>query len=327
MLRVLVALLVTTGVALAQRKLQKYSVDHGAISTSGTSSGGCFATQMHVTYSKTFMGVGVVAGTPYWCAKGNVLTATGACATNYNLINVNDLVAQTGRYATANDIDPTSNMQNDRIYIYTGSRDTTVVPGVVNKVNDYYKNYVNAANIQFVNFNGAEHAFPTMNYGNACSVKASPYISKCTYDGAYEILNHIYPGLIRPVGTVPLAGDFYEFDQRDFFTGLPLLMSMDNTGYVYVPSGCMHNQNKCKLHVSFHGCQQGRHRLGNEYATKTGYNEVGELNNIIILHPQATSSGSNPYGCWDWWGYTASYYATNRAIQQIAVIEMVKQLS
>ena len=66
---------------------------------------------------------------PYWCAKGNVLTATGACATTYNNINVNDLVAQTGRYVTANDIDPTSNMQNDRVYIYTGSRDTTVVSG------------------------------------------------------------------------------------------------------------------------------------------------------------------------------------------------------
>jgi poly(3-hydroxybutyrate) depolymerase len=324
----LVILLVTVGVTLAQRKLPKYNVDHSAISTSGTSSGGCFATQLHVIYSKTFMGVGVVAGAPYYCAKGSALTATNACATTYSNINVNDLIAQTGRYANAGDVDQTFNMQNDRVFIYTGTRDSTVVSGVVNKVADYYRNYVNSANIKLVNFDGAEHAFPTLNYGNACSVKASPYISRCNYDGAYEILSHIYPGITRPTGTVPLNGDFYEFDQSEFFyISPPILSSMDNTGYVYVPSGCVNNQNKCKLHVSFHGCQQGRHRLGNEYATKTGYNEVGELNNIIILYPQATAYGSNPYGCWDWWGYTVNFYATNRANQPLAVIRMVEQIS
>ena len=31
--------------------------------------------------------------------------------------------------------------------------------GVVNKVADYYRNYVNSANIKLVNFDGAEHAF------------------------------------------------------------------------------------------------------------------------------------------------------------------------
>jgi len=45
------------------------------------------------------------------------------------------------------------------------------------------------------------------------------------------------------------------------------------------------------------------------FARHTGYNEVGELNNIIMLYPQATATNViNPYGCWDWWGYTASFY-------------------
>ena len=39
------------------------------------------------------------------------------------------------------------------------------------------------------------------------------------------------------------------------------------------------------------------------YARNTGYNEVGELNNIIMLYPQAIATGMNPNGCWDWWGY------------------------
>ena len=47
------------------------------------------------------------------------------------------------------------------------------------------------------------------------------------------------------------------------------------------------------------------------FARNAGYNEVGELNNIIIIYPQATpTNATNPYGCWDWWGYTVSYYGT-----------------
>ena len=52
-----------------------------------------------------------------------------------------------------------------------------------------------------------------------------------------------------------------------------------------------------------------RFRLGDVFARHTGYNEVGELNNIIMLYPQAIATNvTNPAGCWDWWGYTASFY-------------------
>ena len=39
-----------------------------------------------------------------------------------------------------------------------------------------------------------------------------------------------------------------------------------------------------------------------------GYNEVADLNNIVILYPQAKrgSIPYNPNGCFDWWGYTDS---------------------
>ena len=47
---------------------------------------------------------------------------------------------------------------------------------------------------------------------------------------------------------------------------------------------------------------------------KTGYNEVGELNNIIILYPQAVSIIGNPNGCWDWWGYNNAFYGESPII-------------
>ena len=53
-----------------------------------------------------------------------------------------------------------------------------------------------------------------------------------------------------------------------------------------------------------------RFYIGDKYVQYAGYNEIGELNNIIIVYPQAVASSIllNLNGCWDWWGYTGTYY-------------------
>jgi len=52
-----------------------------------------------------------------------------------------------------------------------------------------------------------------------------------------------------------------------------------------------------------------RWNLGEVFVRNTGYNEVGELNNIIILYPQVTATDIiNPLGCWDIWGFASTYY-------------------
>jgi len=131
------------------------------------------------------------------------------------------------------------------------------------------------------------------------------------------------------VGNVPLNGDFYMFDQAEFISGLPHLVSMDTIGFAYVPSGCMFNQNRCKLHVNLHGCEQGRDSVGDEQARNTGFNEVAELNNIIILSPQAIGAvaAGNPLGCWDWWGYTNRHYAIKKGDQMSAIYKMIDRIS
>lgn len=63
-----------------------------------------------------------------------------------------------------------------------------------------------------------------------------------------------------------------------------------------------------------------RHKLDDEFVRNAGYNEVGELNNIIILYPQAIATASNPNGCWDWWGYTIYYYG-NSCLKYARTIE------
>jgi len=322
-------LLAVLGSSSAQRALGRYNVDPKAVSTSGISSGASMAIQMHVAYSSRFMGVGSIAGSAYWCAKGSLLTALNACMSLPAQVNVAELRTQTNTYANAGDIDATINMRDDRVYIFAGTRDTTVVPGESQKIDEYYRSYINALQIKTEYSIVAAHTQPTIDYGNACATAASPYISKCNYNGAYELLNWIYGGnLQRPGSSVPLVGDFYEFDQREFFyISAPSVSSMDTVGFVYVPSNCINSQIKCRLHVAFHGCVMGRHAIRDVYARNAGYNEVGELNNIIILYPQAISSaGSNPNGCWDWWGYTIPKYATKGANQPLATIRMVDKV-
>ena len=92
-----------------------------------------------------------------------------------------------------------------------------------------------------------------------------------------------------------------EYDQAEFFGYLPSVASMDTTGYVYVPEACKDGSKSCRLHLAFHGCLQGRKYVSTAFALHAGYNSVAEMNNIIILYPQADNSTLNPNGCWDWY--------------------------
>ncbi|XP_046333528.2 uncharacterized protein LOC124116296 [Haliotis rufescens] len=104
--------------------------------------------------------------------------------------------------------------------------------------------------------------------------------------------------------------------------------SMDSTAYAYIPSGCYDSTVVCKLHVVFHGCKMQRETIGDVFAKHAGYNEVAELNNIIILYPQIKSDSiSNPNGCWDWWAYTGANYDTRDGVQMKAVKNMIDRVT
>ena len=47
---------------------------------------------------------------------------------------------------------------------------------------------------------------------------------------------------------------------------------------------------ECKLHIALHGCVQQKEKVGNVYAANSGYNQVADLNDIVILYPQAKAS-------------------------------------
>jgi hypothetical protein len=268
--------------------------------------------------------------------------------------DVNTYISYTDKAATAGSIDTTANLADDQIYLFSGSADTTVdvsdclyclifsplrynltaypfyfpspyiQPLVMHDLQTYYEHYTNATQIA-AEFNiDAQHCLPTLNYGETCDVKKSPYIGKCNYDGAGIALKHLYGDLAS--GTA-VGAHLTAFDQTPFLPATPG-SSLGDTGYIYVPAACAAGTTTCKLHISFHGCVQDLASIGNQYAEDTGFNGWAEANNIIVLYPYAVSSvvPSNPNACWDWWGYTGSNYVYKNGVQMKFVKDLIDHL-
>ncbi|KAM4747266.1 poly(3-hydroxybutyrate) depolymerase-like [Rhinophrynus dorsalis] len=311
------------GLCSGQSRLGSYNLESG-VSVSGLSSGAFMANQFHVAHSGKVIGAAMFAGGPYYCAMGNTLTATNACMKYPSSINVNSLKIYTQTCANTGLIDPLSNLAGDKVFIFSGSLDSVLVPGVSKKLEEYYKAYITSSGaIKAVYDIPAQHGMPTDNYGGACGAKNEEYINNCNYNGAYEALNHIYGGLKKPSSTAVQTGQLFLFDQSEYFKLAPAITyGMDTAGYVYVPASC-HSGERCRLHIAFHGCVQGREKVGDKFARYAGYNQVADLNNFIILYPQAKSNALNLNGCWDWWGFTGIAYANKNGFQVTGVERMM----
>lgn len=107
------------------------------------------------------------------------------------------------------------------------------------------------------------------------------------------------------------------FDQTEFFYGFDGQHFMDSVGYIYVPTHCF--ERTCLLHFYFHGCLTGREFNDTRHLVNSGYLELAEANDLIIVAPQAIGSQENMIGCWDTYGLTGKLYATQRGAQVTVV--------
>ena len=323
-LRVTVGALAWLGaahVATAAVNLPALNIDPNQTTVSGLSSGGFMAVQLHVAYSVTFKkGAGVVAGGPFYCAEGSVTNATGRCMASPAGIPTSTLVNTTDSWASAGTVDPVANLQNSKVYLFSGTLDSVVKPGVMDALKTYYASFVPAANTVFKKDIAAEHALVTDDYGNACSTKGSPYINNCNFDLAGAMLAHLYGPLnARNNATLP-SGNFVEFNQSQFITN----HGMAATGWAYIPQACS-SGTQCRLHVALHGCQQNVSTVQQQWVRNTGYNRWADTNNMVVLYPQTSTQATN--SCWDWWGYDSANYAKKSGPQMAAIKAMVDQLS
>ena len=187
-----------------------------------------------------------------------------------------------------------------------------------------------AAHIKYVKTVDAGHAIVTNNSGDSpCAVTKPPFINDCDFVQSHELLRHIYGPLKPPAAH--LSGGIVTFDQREFIDSDR--SSMSDSGYAYVPKSCA--KDHCRVHVAFHGCQQGAAQIGDRYYTTTGYNEIADTNAMIVVYPQVQVSDPIPYnpkGCWDFWGYSSpdrsepNFYS-KQAPQIAAVMRMLERLA
>ncbi|MDB5931202.1 MAG: Fibronectin, type domain protein [Polaromonas sp.] len=309
------------GAATAAVNLPQLNIDKTQTTVSGLSSGGFMAAQLHVAYSATFKkGAGIVAGGPFYCAEGSITNATGRCMASPAGIPTSTLVSTTNNWATQGSIDPVANLQASKVYLFSGSIDSTVKPGVMDALKTYYNSFVPAANVVYKKDIAAEHAMITDDYGSGCSTKASPYINDCNFDLAGAMLAHLY-GTLNPRNAGTLAsGNFVEFNQSQFITG----HGMAPTGWAYIPQACTAGT-QCRVHVVLHGCQQNVTLVQQQYVRNTGYNRWADTNNMVMIYPQTSTQATN--SCWDWWGYDNANYAKKTGPQMVAIKAMVDQVS
>ncbi|MES2260152.1 MAG: poly(3-hydroxybutyrate) depolymerase [Pseudomonadota bacterium] len=340
------------GRAQLGQPLPALNIDIAQTSLSGLSSGAFMAVQFQVAHSSIVQGVGIVAGGPYYCARNSVSVATTECSCTADPLHqvcsvstgsadVPALIQATRDFAALGLVDDPVNLARQRVYLFSGGADRTVPALIGGQLADYYGSLgVPQPSISWQRKPDAGHTMPTVGYGTDCAVSESPFIGKCGYDAAGEILGWIY-GPLSPARKGKPDGSLILFNQRPFlpkslFYGW--IASMDTTGYVYVPKACGAGE-ACRLHVALHGCKQGQDFIpdsrppgtplyyGKTFVENAGYNAWADTNHIVVLYPQAVYMPFNPAGCWDWWGYSGVNYANKQGMQISAIRAMVDRIT
>ncbi len=324
-----------------QTTLPALSAKLDATSVSGISSGAYMAGQFQMAQAKIVTGAAIIAGGPYGCSESvfadampgpgtaflNLGKAMNGCMLDrlgaWGVADPVKLTEKAKQRADKNEIDSLADVVSDRVYLFSGTADQTVVPSIVRRAAEFYaKVGLPPANIKFIDQLPAGHAFVTENAGNECAKSGAPYVVDCDYDQAGELLQHIY-GKLEPRSDTP-QGTFADFDQRPFHSG-QLPDGLADNGAIYVPETCRREAD-CRIHIAFHGCSQNREAVGDAFIKESGFSRWADTNKLIIVFPQVETTVSNPQGCWDWWGYTGNDYLTRDAPQIKAVRAMVDAL-
>jgi len=301
------------------------NIDKSRVTASGVSAGAHMAHQLHVAYSDIFSGVGIFSGGPYNCADNSLNQGLSLCMMNTETPIDVDTIAEDIRQASAtgNVADP-ANLADDRVWLFHGTRDSKISNQVHGAAAELYAEFMAPEQIVNVDDFEADHVFPADGRGVSCFAVEPPYVGDCGYDGAGAMLQFLYPGLIEPSGSETGAGLLE--------TSLPGAddANLLETSYVFVPQDCAAGERECALHLVLHGCAQSSEDVGTEFIELSGYLPWAEANDIVLLFPQVEKSvvaPMNPYGCWDWWGYTGDEYATRNGKQMKVLVDWIDSLS
>src|SRR5262245_26009489 len=140
------AISVASSPAAAQTvPLPSYNVDINQTSVSGLSAGAYMAVQFDIAFSSMLRGAGIIAGGPYYCAQGNLFTATSTCSCvpfgcfGQSSTNVAQLIAITDRNGGRGLIDATTNLARHRIWLFSGKNGRGVPQSGISVIYTYHR--------------------------------------------------------------------------------------------------------------------------------------------------------------------------------------------
>ncbi|HET9032570.1 MAG TPA: PHB depolymerase family esterase [Dokdonella sp.] len=313
---VLAGLIAGTGCASRQADapLPSFTLDGSRTTVSGLSSGAYMATQVHMAFSDHIAGVAMIAGGPYGCAQGSLETALSSCLkpAQDKLPDVDALAEMVKSRAASGAIAPLSGLAGDKVFAMHGTLDQTVAATISEDSAEIYRK-LGGAIVEEDMARETAHTFPTESTGLECTTSAEPYLGKCGFDGAGEILARLYSD--SPTVAPTAQGELLRFDQNTYLPqGKDALLA--DTGYLYVPKACAAGET-CGLHIALHGCQQNAAAVGEAFVRDAGYNRWADARHLIVLYPQTRASYAplNPKACWDWWGFSGTNYDTRQGVQ------------
>lgn len=293
------------------------------ITLSGVSAGGYMAGQYHQAFAEEVSGVAMIAAGPVYCAQNELSKALANCLANEQAAP--DLAVLEKQLNTLREqglLAPLTAVATSRVWIFSGLADGTVLPRVSAALVSQYANWLAPAQLKVVNHLPFAHHFPTDQPDlTACDKSEAPFLASCDYDAAGKLLSHL---LGKPLTrTAQLSGRLYKLNQHQLAPASQGLLA--EFAYAYIPASCEQGSS-CQLHVSFHGCRQDVSQIGKAYVSHTGLNAYADANKLVILYPQVERSTLNPFGCWDWWGYSGAHYATKQGPQLKAVKQLIDAL-
>lgn len=291
---------------------------------SGISSGAMMSAQLAIAHSKDIDHVGIFSGSIYGCSQGKAQTALGLCMAQTDKIDEKKSLDYLKQKNVPEDIDNLENIKKQKIFLFHGKLDKVVKFDVLAKNEVFYKNLKAQTKTQSLDRLG--HSFATSNpTGSSCESSISPYINNCQYDSIYEFFKFLYPQKTASSSS-PDHSRLYYWDAETFTSKEKLsLASMSKDIYVYIPKSC--ENNTCSAHIALHGCHQAPEFVNKDFIEKAGYLEAAEKFNTVVIFPSVLKSTLNPYGCWDWWGYSDSKNFDTKKAPQIEILySLMKQL-
>jgi len=294
-------------------------IDPEQVTVSGMSAGAQMAHQLHIAYPEVFSGAALLAGGPFGCAEGSLATAMARCMAKVDeKLPVEQFVAGANAAAQAGELGDLALLGNDPVWVFHGTLDSIVAAEQSEATVDLYKG-LGVENIRYVNDIEAAHTFPTLDNGNACDVVASPFVSACNYDAAGESLQFLYGDLKTPASEL-------ETELKEVALANAPAAGLLETAFVFAPAACSDGEKACKAQMVLHGCNQSSAQVGTDMIRQSGYLQWAEANDIVLAFPQVAVGATNPYACWDWWGYTGEAYRWRDGAQMKVLSDWMLQL-